>query len=302
MGAENLRGIVLMLISMALFAVEDMFLKWVAMRIPAGEVLFVAGLASTLIFSTLALREGQSLFGRGLWHPAVIARNLGEMLGSITYIIALTLAPLATVSAILQAMPLVATMAAALFMGAAVGWRRWTAIVAGFIGVVLVIQPGAEGFNPASLLVVPTVAMLALRDLATRRVPESFSTTLVAAWGMMSIVLLGLTMMAWSWLVDGALPVVPDRPETFALLGAIVFGSAGYAAVVAAARTGEVSVVAPFRYARLLFAIIIGIVAFNEWPNALSLLGAAIIILSGLYSFARERTRARALPLTPASG
>ena len=92
MGAENLRGIVLMLISMALFAVEDMFLKWAAMRVPAGEVLFVNGLASSLIFSALALREGQSLFGPGLWHPAVIARNVGEMLGSITYIIALTLA------------------------------------------------------------------------------------------------------------------------------------------------------------------------------------------------------------------
>lgn len=297
MASDNVRGLALMLAAMALFAVEDMFLKWAAARLPTGEILLVSGAAGTVIFAALARREGHRFWGGGLWRRPVVLRNLGEMAGSLAYLTALASAPLATVSAVLQALPLAVTMAAALFMGARVGWRRWSAILVGFSGVLLVIQPGTDGFRPQALWVLLAVAALTLRDLTTRAVPATVSTALVSAWGLAAVALLGVLTMA----VEGRV-VVPTGTETAALAGVILFGSAGYWAVVAAARTGEIAVVAPFRYARLVFATVIGILVFDEWPNLLALCGAAVIILSGLYSFARERANARSLSMKASAG
>lgn len=297
MAGDNLRGLALMLAAMALFAIEDMFLKLTAARLPIGEILVVSGGAGTAIFAALARREGKGFFSGGLWHRAVVGRNLGEMAGTFAYITALASAPLATVSAVLQALPLAVTMGAALFMGAPVGWRRWSAILVGLAGVILVIQPGTDAFQPTALWVLVSVAGLTLRDLATRAVPPTTTSGLVSAWGLASVTVLGLAMLA----IDRRV-VLPTAGESAALLGVILFGSAGYWAVVAAARTGEVAVVSPFRYARLVFAIVIGILVFDEWPNLVSLGGAALIVMSGLYSFARERARARSLSMTVPAG
>ncbi|MBS0565311.1 MAG: DMT family transporter [Proteobacteria bacterium] len=297
MAGDNLRGLALMLAAMALFAIEDMFLKLTAARLPTGEILVVSGGAGTVIFAALARREGKGFFSGGLWNRAVVGRNLGEMAGTFAYITALASAPLATVAAVLQALPLAATMGAALFMGAPVGWRRWSAILVGLAGVILVIQPGTDAFQPTALWVLVSVAGLTLRDLATRAVPPTTTSGLVSAWGLASVTVLGLAMLA----IDRRV-VMPTAGESAALVGVVLFGSAGYWAVVAAARTGEVAVVAPFRYARLVFAIVIGILVFGEWPNLLSLGGAALIVLSGLYSFARERARARSLSMTAPAG
>lgn len=287
MASENLRGIALMLAAMALFAAEDLFLKWAAADLPIGEIVFISGAFGMVVFAAMARRQGQVLLGPALWHPAVIARNFGEMLGTWGYITALAAVPLSTVSAVLQATPLAVTMAAALFMQAQVGWRRWSAIAVGFAGVLIVIRPGMDGFRPEALWVVLTVIGLALRDLATRAIPPECSTAQVSAWGLGAAALLGLLMMAATGSVQG-----PNLNQAAIMLGALVFGTAGYWAITAASRTGEVSVVAPFRYVRLIFAIIIGALVFAERPDMLTLIGAGLIIGSGLYAFAREK-RAR---------
>lgn len=287
----NLRGILLMLAAMALFAVEDMFLKWAAADLPVGMVIFVAGAFGAPVFALMARAGGQRVLTAAALHPWVLLRNLGEMVGTYAYIHALALVPLSTVSAVLQAMPLAVTLGAALFLRETVGWRRWAAIAVGFAGVLVVIRPGMDGFRPEALWVLVTVAALALRDLATRALPRDCSTAQVSCWGLMSVAALGAVMM-----VPGG-AVMPDTAQVAVLCGALVFGTAGYWAVVAASRTGEVSVVSPFRYARLLFAILIGAFVFNEMPDALTLLGATLIIGSGLYALARERARKRALSL-----
>lgn len=286
MAADNLRGILLMLAAMALFAVEDMFLKWAAAGLPVGQIVFVSGAFGAPVFWAMAARGGRPVLSRAALHPAVLARNAGEMIGTLGYILALASLPLSTVSAVLQAMPLAVTMGAALFMGEAVGWRRWGAIATGFAGVLLVIRPGMDGFRPEVLWVVLTVAGLALRDLATRRIPPECSTAQVSAWGLWAVALLGLLMIA----VDGGARL-PSGGQALILLGALVFGTAGYWAITAASRTGEVAVVAPFRYARLIFALVIGALVFAERPDAITLLGAALIVGSGLYALARERLR-----------
>ena len=295
MQSDNLRGILLMVASMALFAMEDMFIKLAVAGIPTGEIILISGLFGVPIFAALAWRSGKSVWVRAVWRPAVVVRNLGEMVGSIAYVTALATVPLPTVSAVLQAMPLVVTMGAALFLREQVGWRRWSAIAVGFAGMLLVIRPGLDGFHPAALWVLITVAGLAVRDLASRAVPAEFSSAQVSAWGAMAITLLGVLMMAGS-----GKAVVPDGAQALQLILMGVFGSAGYWAITAATRTGEVAVVSPFRYARLVFAIIIGWLVFNEPADTLTLFGAALIIGSGLYTFARERKRKSLSTTAPA--
>lgn len=282
---DNLRGIVLMVAAMALFAVEDMFLKLAAQGLPVGMVIFVAGAFGAPVFMAMARMEGRRTLTRAALHRAVLARNAGEMVGTYAYLHALAVVDLSTVSAVLQALPLAVTLGAALFMRETVGWRRWTAICTGLLGVMIVIRPGMEGFQPPALWVLVTVAGLALRDLATRAIPRDCSSAQVSAWGLLAVALLGaMSMLGEGW-------AIPSLPQTGSLFGAVVVGTAGYWLVVSASRTGEVSVVAPFRYTRLVFAILIGMAVFAEIPDALTLTGAGLIIGSGLYAFARERAR-----------
>ncbi|MBC7736446.1 MAG: DMT family transporter [Candidatus Saccharibacteria bacterium] len=293
--SDNLRGIALMAGSMALFGVEDMFLKFAARDLPAGQILLLTGLFGMAFFGGLARLEGRRTLTRDALHPWVIIRNLGEMVGTYAYITALASVPLATVSAVLQAMPLVVTMGAALFLRETVGWRRWAAIGMGFAGVLIVIRPGLDGFRPAALWVLVAVAGLGLRDLASRGVPAAISSTQISAWGVASVAVRGGGMMPFQT------AVLPDLWQTAMLTGAVIFGTVGYWTITQASRTGEVSVVSPFRYSRLIFAIVIGWAVFGEAADVMTLWGSALIIASGLYSFARERHRKRTLSTKPAA-
>ena len=284
---ENLRGIGLMTGAMATFAIEDMFLKFAARTLPTGEILAITALFGCLFFAAIARTQGQRTITRAALHPWILARNAGEMVGTYAFITALAAVPLATVSAVLQAMPLAVTLGAALFMGERTGWRRWTAIALGFAGVLIVIRPGMDGFRPAALWVLVTVAGLALRDLASRAVPPDVSTSQLSAWGTAAVTVLGLAMMPFQT------AVLPDLWQAAMLTGTVIFGTMGYWLITAASRTGEVSVVSPFRYARLIFSITIGTLVFAEYPDRMTLIGAAIIITSGLYAFARERALSR---------
>ncbi|KAF0137151.1 MAG: Membrane protein [Xanthobacteraceae bacterium] len=287
--SENLTGILLMLAAMALFAVEDLFLKLAAADLPIGQIILISGGLGLPVFVGMAWRQGKGILVKDALQPAVIARNIGEMVAAAAYVAALAAVPLGTVASVLQALPLFMTMGAALVFGEVVGWRRWTAILVGFAGVLLVIQPGADGFRIEALLVLISVAGIVVRDLAARAIPARVSTAQVSAWGLMSVTVLGLGMIA----VSGEVRAVTGT-EALVLMGAVVFGTAGYWAVTAATRTGEVSVVAPFRYARLVFSMGIGVIFLAERPDLLTLVGAAIIVGSGLYAFARERARKRA--------
>ncbi|MGB7269901.1 MAG: DMT family transporter [Albidovulum sp.] len=294
---ENLRGIMLMVAAMAGFAMEDMFIKLTAADLPTGQILLMLGVAGTPVFAAMAAMQGQSIWSKEAFNRTVLWRHLGDMIGTLGFVTALSLIPISVVSAILQAMPLAVTCGAALFMGEKVGWRRWAAIMVGFIGVLIVIRPGFEGFRPPALWAVLSVAGLTLRDLATRRIPARIGTMQVGAWGFVAVAALGAMMLARS---GGA--VWPNGVQVVYLLGALAFGVASYWAIMSAMRAGEMSVITPFRYSRLIFAIIIGMVVFDERPDTLMLLGSAVIIASGLYTLARERRlRQRALSLGAAA-
>lgn len=279
---QNLRGILLMTLSMALFAVEDLFLKLSAETLPTGEILFLTTALGLAFFGTAARLQGQSLT-RGLWHPAVVARNAGEMVGTFAYITALASVPLALVSSVLQALPLAVTLGAALFFGQRVTLLRWLTILAGFAGVLTVLRPGFEGFRPAAAWVLVTVAGLALRDLAARKIPKEISTSQVSAWGVGAVMVMSAVMLPFQGVQT------PTLPQTGSLLAAFVFGTGGYWAVIEATRTGDVARIAPFRYSRLLFALIVGWAFFHEGVDVVTLAGAGLIVVSGILTLVLRR-------------
>lgn len=285
---DNLRGILLMVASMLGFALEDMFIKWTSADMPTGQILVMLSVFGTPIFAALVVRQGVPLLSRDLLHPAVLARNVGEMVGTFGFITAITLTPLTSATAIFQATPLVVTLGAAVLFREEVGWQRWLAMAVGFVGVITVIRPGLEGFEPASLWAVLAVLGLSVRDVSTRRVPPTIVTMHLAFSGFVAVGVLGAGML----LATGGV-IVPTQQQLAHLFGALASGIASYWAITEAMRIGEVSVVTPFRYSRLIFALVIGVLAFHERPDLFTLLGATLIITSGLYTLNRERQRRR---------
>lgn len=288
---SNGRGALLMVLAMAGFAIEDMLIKLMSGAVPVGQILLALGAGGALVFSGMLRARGERVLSADFLHPAVVARNLFEIVGTFGFVTALSRIEISLASTILQAVPLVVTLCAALVLGEAVGWRRWSALAVGFFGVVLVLRPGVGGFDPQSLWAVLGVVGLGLRDIAARRVPAHVSSLALSTWAFASIVPLGALL-----LVIGPGPVEMAPLDVLRAVAAIAVGVMAYWLLVAASRAGDVSAVAPFRYARIVFALIVGVVVFDESPSALTLAGAAIIVAAGIYTILRE---ARARPPSP---
>lgn len=281
---DNRRGAVLMLASMAAFAFEDLFLKRAATALPPGQVVAMIGAVGAACFWAIAAARGERILIRAALSRPALIRSLSEAAATMLYITALALIPLSVNAALLQASPLVVTMAAALVLKERVGWRRWSAIVVGFLGVLVILRPGTDGFQAAGLLTVACVFLLAARDLSTRMMPASIGTFQLTTWAYIALVPAGLLLMA----IRGTTPMTIDPAQWVDLTGALLTGLFGYWAVTAAMRLGEVSVVAPFRYSRLVFALILAAAFLGERPDAWMICGATLVIGSGLYTWARE--------------
>ncbi|WP_319544732.1 DMT family transporter [Ruegeria conchae] len=288
---NNVNGILLIIGSMAAFALEDMFIKYLSVGVSTGQIMIVLGLFCGTVFAIMSLVTRKRIFDPVAWEPLPLLRAGTEAFGALSFVTALSLVDLSTVAAVFQAMPLFVTMGAALFLGEQVGWRRWSAIGIGFVGVLMIIRPGLEGFQPESLFVLVSVVAIAARDLITRRLDVRVASSVVALQAYIGVALAGAALMVFT-----AQPIVPLQPAQIGpYLGAIGFGVLGYYGIVTAMRIGEASALTPFRYTRLVFSIMAGMLMFGERPDSMTLAGAGLIIGSGLYTFIRERQLAQAL-------
>jgi drug/metabolite transporter (DMT)-like permease len=286
---DNLRGIVLIVVAMAAFTIEDMFIKRLSVDMPVGQILIGIGFGSAGVFAVMARLRGHRILTRAAWRPVFVVRAICEALAAISFATALSKVDISIVASVFQTTPLAITMGAALFLGEDVGWRRWTAIIIGFSGVLLIIRPGLDGFEPMALLVLVSVLMVATRDILTRRIDINVPSTVISFQGFVILVPAGALLL----LLGYGAPVAPSAPG-WAMLGfAVVFGAGAYYCIVTAMRIADASVVTPFRYTRLLFSLLVGIIIFGERPDALTLTGASLIIATGLYTFLRERRLAR---------
>jgi drug/metabolite transporter (DMT)-like permease len=277
-----------MMLAMAAFAVEDFFIKRVATEMSVGQMLLVLATGGAVIFAALCGRRGAALYSPDLLHPLVLTRNLAEVAATLCYISSLALIPLSLASSILQATPLLVTAGAAVWLGEHVGWRRWAAVAVGLAGVLVILRPGLEGFRPAALLAVLATAGLATRDLASRRVPRRIDSAQLAFWAYASLVPAAGALVMFG---GGVAPA--SSTAWWALAAAVGVGAVAYGSLVIATRIGDVSVVIPFRYSRLIFALLLSVVLLGERPDALTLSGAAVVVGSGLYAWMRERRVAR---------
>ena len=282
---NNLNGILLMIAAMVGFTLEDVFVKQLSVTIPISQILITLGLFSATIFALMAHFKGHNIFARHVWTPTTLLRTFAEGIAAMAFVTSLSLVPISTVAAVFQVTPLAITMGAALFFGESVGWRRWSAIIIGFIGVLIIIRPGFSSFDPSVLFVLIAVMGVTLRDLITRRIPDNVASTVISFQAFGALVLSGLALLFIR--ADTLQPITQLEAGYF--LGGVIFGVAGYYGIVAAMRAGDASVITPFRYTRLLFSLIVGMLIFHERPDALMLLGAAIILGTGLYTFLRER-------------
>jgi drug/metabolite transporter (DMT)-like permease len=261
----------------------------------AGEIMFIRGLFTSILVYFIARYLGALRSWRIILKPIIILRVICEMLAAVTYITALGMMPIANASAILQSLPLVVTFGAALFFREPVGWRRWSAILVGLVGVMIIIRPGPEGFTPAALLCVGSVLTTAGRDLATRSIDPEIPSLMVTVVTAMSVAFFGALLIP---ALGGWQPVSTTSLSHLLLASVLVL--IGYQSVILAMRTGEVSFVAPFRYTSLIFSALLGFVFFAEVPDFWTLTGAAVVIASGLYTFYREAKR-RVPPLAQES-
>lgn len=277
-----------MLGAMAAFVVNDAMMKLAATDLPTGQVIFLRGLIIVPVLAALMLASATHATLEMLCRPGIVARCAAEVAAAILYLSALFRMPIADCTAILQFTSLALTAGAAVFLGAPVGWRRWLATLVGLIGVLIIIRPGATAFNPYAALALLAVAFIAARDLITRRLGNDVPTIVIAFTSTAAVAVSSFGLLpfeTWRW---------PSSAAMLALLGASAALLGAQYWIILAMRTGDIAVVAPFRYSIILWAIVAGFLVWREVPDFATWVGIAVVTAAGLYTFLREHRLARA--------
>lgn len=281
--AANLKAILAITAAMASFGCGDTLMKLASTSLPTSELLFIRGSIITIVALIGATITGALRELRHVWHRPLALRVVGDVSSGWFFQSALARLPYADLTAITQLGPMAITAASALFLGERVGWRRWTATAVGLIGVLIIIRPGGASFNWWALVGIATVLCTALRDLSTRFIDRRAPAILIMFLSAGGVTLAALAVAPFSnW-------GLPTGLLMLKLAGASIFSLLGQLGLILAMRTGEVSAVVPFRYTIILFSILSGIFVFNHFPDALTLLGIAIVTGAGLYTFYREQ-------------
>ena len=287
---ENLRGATLMALSMLAFVLNDGLMKAVFDGMSIYQAIFLRGLITVPLIALLAWHKGALIVRIAPRNRLLVTLRVAAEVGAtVGFLTALKHMPLANVTAILQVLPLTVTMAAALFLGEKVGWRRWLAIAIGLAGVLIIIRPGMEGFSVYSIWALVAVGCVTIREIATRKLSADLPSLPVALATAIAIGGLGAVM----------LPAVEWAPVSASALSLICGASlaiiGGYLFSVMTIRIGDIGFVAPFRYTAMVWALILGLLMFGEIPDMPTITGTVIIILTGLYSLHRERSVRRSV-------
>jgi drug/metabolite transporter (DMT)-like permease len=285
---DNTRGALLMMVGMAVFTVSDTAMKLIGQEMPLFQAVLLRGILVSLAFLVLALRA-RALSGPLAPRDRLLlaVRVAAEAICAWFFFLALFSMPLANLVAIMQALPLAITLAGALFLGESVGWQRWSMIALGFVGVLMIVRPGTEGFDRFAVFALLSVAFVTVRDLATRRMSATVPSLRMGFWSAFGVTIFGAVgSLSEDW-------VMPDARLAMLLLLSAVFILAGYILVIVAVRRGDLAVVTPYRYTGLVWALLFGWMVFGDWPDGMTLAGAGLIVATGLYTFFRERKLAR---------
>ncbi len=281
--SENLRGAAWMTAGMFGYVVNDAFIKRAAEDLPLFEAIFLRGCLVLVLLMVIVRVRGTAIPLSSYLERPLLLRMGMEALGTVAYLITLTKVPIAGLTAVMQLVPIAVTFAAARMLREQVSVHRVIAISVGFVGVLFVIKPGGDDFSPWFFGGLIAVALIVIRELATRRISTAVAGTAVAlGTGVVITTMGGVVSIFAGW----------ERPTTPTLLllgcGAC-FLSLGYISSVNSIRLGDVSFTAPFRYSVLIFAIVLQIIVFNDVPDVMTFIGSAIVGAAGLYALAHEK-------------
>lgn len=264
---------------MAAFAIEDVVVKTLSDWLSVGQIMLFSGVSGALVFLAAALIRNESLISSDIVSPLMCVRMVFEIIGRGSYILAITLNSLSSATIVLQTTPIIVVMGAAIILKEKVCWRRWGAVLFGLIGVLIVIRPGTEGFYWTSVFTVLAAVGFAGRDIASRVAPQTIGTTGLGFYGFLAVIIVGLL---FSTLDSEPFGKVNLEIWPYIIILAVT-GVGAYASLMMAMRIGEVSVVAPFRYTRLVFGVCLGVLIFGESFDGWILTGCLLILLSGWF-------------------
>ena len=284
--SPNTKAALFMMASMAAFTLNDACVKLAGGDLPLFQLITVRGILASLLIFLLAWHMKALRFRMNRVDGTLIAtRAAMEVVTTYFFLTALMNMPLANVTAVMQVLPLTVTLGAALVFREQVGWRRMLAIAMGFCGMLLIVRPGPDGFSWFSLYALAAVVCVTVRDLVTRRLAgevPSLTVTLISSLAVLSFGAVASTGEEW---------IAINTPVALLLIAAAIFIIGGYVFSILVMRAGEVSFTAPFRYTGLVWALVLGWLVFGEWPDQVTLLGAAIVVCSGLFALYRERVK-----------
>ena len=281
---KNSKGIILMLISMASFAVGDTFVKISRAFLSPAQIMFFLIAGGLIIFAIIAKFKGENLLDRRAFSSVLLIRYCAEMVGLVAMIIGLTKIPLSVVGTVTQASPILVAAGAVIFFKEVISWRRWSSIFIGFVGVVLVIQPGGQNLNYAVIWAVVALISFSIRDLVTRLTPPDIPSSSIATFTMIAAF-----PFTTAWVFLSGEKFFPPEMDWAVVSSMIILGSFGYLLLITSLRLGELSAIMPFRYSRIVFLLILGFLVFGERPTASMLIGATLILISGVYIMWREK-------------
>lgn len=288
-----LRAGLFMVCAMGSFVTNDTLVKVVGPSLPVGELIALRGVMAMAVIALVCASQGVLGSMALLRSPHVITRALLDLTATILFIVALMHMQIANLTAVLQVVPLAVALLSAAFLGERVGWRRMSAIVLGFIGVLMIVKPTPASFSVYDIMALLIVFAVAVRDIVTKRIPLRVPTLLIALANAAFVTVGGIIFALFEGII---------WPELWqvGLLGlAAVFLASGYMFMVATLRAGDLSATAPFRYSIMVFAIISGITVFGEFPDTIAMFGMALIVATGLYA-ARREARLKDISRTPA--
>lgn len=273
-----------MIISMASFAAGDTFVKISGAFLSPAQIMFFLIAGGLIIFAMIAKIKGENLLDSRAFSPVLLIRYLAEMIGLVAMIIGLTKIPLSVVGTVTQASPILVAAGAVFFFKEIVSWRRWSSIIIGFVGVVLVIQPGSQNLDYAVIWAVVALVAFSIRDLVTRLTPPDIPSASIATFTMIAAF-----PFTAGWVFLGGEKFFPPEIDWVVVASMIILGSFGYLLLITSLRLGELSAIMPFRYSRIVFLLILGVLVFGERPTASMLVGTALILTSGVYIMWREK-------------
>lgn len=292
---ETLRGIVAMLVSSFFFIVADTIVKVAAGNLPLGEVLFIRSVIALVMVFAVVWKMGLLDGLLAQTSRPVVIRSVAEALSTVAYLGGLMHLPIANAASIGQATPLAMIAGGALIFREKVGWRRWLAVLVGFVGILVIVRPGPSGFNLWALAILASVGFTTVRELATRFVAPTTNAVIVTL----------MTQVAVTIACGGLAVTEVWQPVSLSQIALITAGAItcliAIQISVDAMRHGDISLVAQFRYSFIPYSIAVGWLVFGDVPDLVTLVGIVIVAASGVMIFMIERARQRKLMVALAS-